>query len=146
MFLVDKTYLIRKCATWKVFFMYWSLISAEHEPHVIMSLRFPSDFKFLWGGHFSRFFGEDLEFQKKSILFSKISKFWNFWKFNYPQSIDFLSITFYFLNGIDSFFRKMFFWLYIITFSSFSYFRNIYFSGMFFCVIEFIQKAIYSNV
>ena len=30
MFLVDKTMLIWKCTTWKVFFMYWSLILAKY--------------------------------------------------------------------------------------------------------------------
>ena len=146
MFVVDKTLLIWKCVTCKVFFMYRIWILAEYEHHMIMSLRFPSDFKFLWGGHFSGFFGENLEFQKKSIWFSKLSKFWNFWKFNYPQSIEFLSIISHFWMDLIVFLKNVFLVGNKNISLTFIFFEIFIFLAVFFCVIEFIQKAIYSNV
>ena len=72
MFLLMKTIMTWNCDTWKVFFTYWSLILAEYEHHVIMSLQFPSDSKFLWAGHFWDFLW------KKSIFKRNLFDFWNF--------------------------------------------------------------------
>ena len=78
MFPVDKTTLILKCATCKVFFMYWSLISAEYEHQMIMEMRFPSDSKFPVGGHFCEIFVEISKFYKiqKLIIFENQSLSW----------------------------------------------------------------------
>ena len=72
MLLLIKTIMIWNCAAWKVFFMYRSLILAEYEHHVIMSLQFLSDSKFLWAGDFWDFLW------KKSIFKRNLFYFWNF--------------------------------------------------------------------
>ena len=51
-----------------MFFMHWSLILAEYEHHMTMQLRFPSDSKFMWGGHVVRFsFFGNSDFSKQNL-------------------------------------------------------------------------------
>ena len=96
-FLVDKTSLIWKCATCKVFFMYWSLTSDEYYHEVIMQSRFPSGVKFWWGGHFLRCFIENFDFKRKQFdfwifKFLKILKFHSFKIIHFSNTISFWKI------------------------------------------------------
>ena len=56
MFLFEKTIMILNSTLFKMNFVYRSFILAEYEHHVIMLLRFPSDFKFSRRGHFWEIF------------------------------------------------------------------------------------------
>ena len=63
-----------KFATWEMFFMYCSLILAEYEHLVIMQTRFPSDVRFLRGGHFRKISENSFKKIEENILQQKYDR------------------------------------------------------------------------
>ena len=131
--------MIWNCATCKVLFMYRSLILAEYEHHVIMSLQFPSDFNFLWGGHFSRCLLKILIFSREVYVIPNNFKILKLLKFNYLEQFHF-SNKFRSLNEIDIFIFKNLFFVEYNDMFIILFFRKIFiFSGI------FVSNRIYSG-